>query len=160
VERYLDKHQYIIAPVSIDNSEWVFAFAYEKALQKGDNRLAERVASSYIKYMDSMFAYYEDQSRKLFGYEIRQILLIHANLLNSHHLNRLAKVIKKRGYTFIPLAKALEDKIYTSKDTFTGAGGITWIHRYAITQGKRGKIFAGEPEVPKFVSQMIKSSYK
>jgi len=61
---------------------------------------------------------------------------------------------------FASLTKALQDKIYTCKDTYTGPGGITWIHRFAITQGKKGKIFAGEPEIPKFVSEMIKNAFK
>ena len=160
VEKFLKNQLYRVAPVSIDNSEWIFAFAYGKALGRGDKELADRIADAYIIYMDKMFAYYEKQSRKLFGYEIRQILLIHANVLNSNHLHRLIGAIRKRGYTFISLSKALEDKIYTSKDTYTGPGGITWIHRYGITQGKRRKIFVGEPEVPKFISEIVKSTYK
>lgn len=160
VEQFLYERKYVVAPVTIDNSEWIFAFAYERALKKGDGKLAEKIVASYIEYMNDMFAYYEDQSQKLFGYEIRQILLIHANILNSRTIRQLAATIKKRGYTFISLARALEDRVYTSLDTYTGPGGITWIHRYAITKGQGGKIFAGEPQVPPFISEMVQGSYK
>ena len=38
-------------------------------------------------------------------------------------------------------------------DSYAGPGGITWLHRWALTQGKRGSIFAGEPEVPDWIQK-------
>ncbi|MBV8518049.1 MAG: hypothetical protein JO197_11675 [Acidobacteria bacterium] len=40
-----------------------------------------------------------------------------------------------------------------SVDGYTGAGGITWLHRWAITEGRDRAIFAGEPRVPHWVEQ-------
>lgn len=57
------------------------------------------------------------------------------------------------GYRFIALDEALKDSAYASEDRFTGPGGITWLHRWAITAGKSGDFFAGEPEVPAFVRE-------
>ena len=37
--------------------------------------------------------------------------------------------------------------------TFTGTGGITWIHRWALTKGMSKDFFAGEPDVPEFVAK-------
>jgi hypothetical protein len=34
---------------------------------------------------------------------------------------------------------------------FVGAGGITWLHRWARMNGRRGGFFAGEPTVPKWI---------
>jgi len=31
------------------------------------------------------------------------------------------------------------------RDTYVGPAGITWLHRWALTAGKRGAFFAGEP---------------
>jgi len=160
LEVFLDNRGYRIAPISIDNSEWIFASAYEKTLMKKDTQLIKKIVSAYITYMDDMFAYFEDQSRRLLGYEIKQILLIHANLLNAHHLDLLLKKIRTRGYTFITLSRALTDKAYKSKDTYTGPAGITWLHRWALTRGKKGEFFKGEPEVPEFVKDSAKSLYR
>lgn len=44
---------------------------------------------------------------------------------------------------------------YALKDEYVGAAGITWLHRWALTQGKKG-IFAGEPTVPKWVEEASK----
>ena len=115
-EKFLAERGYTIAPVTIDNSEWIFARAYENALMRGDKQMAKRVAEAYIPYMDQKFAYFEQQSMALFGYEMKQVLLIHANALNADYFDKLAQMIEKRGYKFISLDEALTDKAYTSPD--------------------------------------------
>jgi len=150
-EEFLATRGYRIAPVTIDNSEWIFARAYENALLRGDRQMAKRVAEAYIPYMEWKFAYFEQQSLALFGYELKQVLLLHANALNADYFSALAQMIKKRGYSFITLDEALKDKAYTSPDSYAGPAGITWIHRWAITAGKADDFFKGEPSTPAFV---------
>ncbi|MFN2511011.1 MAG: polysaccharide deacetylase family protein [Pyrinomonadaceae bacterium] len=150
-ESFLAQRGYQIAPVTIDNSEWIFAIAYEKALERGEKPMAKRVAEAYIPYMEKKFAYFEQQSVALFGYEMQQTLLIHANALNADYFGQLAKMIKKRGYDFVSLEEALTDKAYSSPDTYAGNEGITWIHRWALTAGKGDDFFRGEPLTPAFV---------
>lgn len=150
-EEFLHGRGYRVAPVTIDNSEWIFAAAYARAAERGDKQMMRRVASAYIPYMESMFDYYEKQSIALFGREIRQVLLLHANALNADYFGELVRVMKRRGYRFIALDEALADEAYASPDAYAGRGGITWLHRWALTAGKRGAFFAGEPTTPDFV---------
>ncbi len=152
-EAFLAKHNYTIAPVTIDNTEWIFARAYDNALDRKDQALSKRVVDAYLAYMDTMFAYYEQQSEALLGYELQQILLIHANRLNADHLDSLVEMIRKRGYTFVSLSEALKDKAYAHPDRYAGRSGITWLHRWAITEGKPGQFFGSEPETPTFVNE-------
>ncbi|MGB2908893.1 MAG: polysaccharide deacetylase family protein [Candidatus Aminicenantaceae bacterium] len=159
LEQFLEDHGYRIAPVTMDNSEWIYARAYDIADANGDSELKNRIAAAYLDYMERVIAYYESQSRDLFGREIRQILLIHANTMNSEYFENLAELLKNRGYRFIPLAEALEDEAYASEDSYTGSGGITWLHRWALTQGKRGDFFRGEPEVDEFVNAIYQGKY-
>ena len=159
LEKFLRDHGYRIAPVTMDNSEWLYARAYDIANLKGDTGLKKRIAAAYLDYMDRVFAYYESQSRALLGREIKQVLLIHANTLNSEHFGDLARILKKRGYRFISLAEALKDRAYGSLDRYTGPGGITWLHRWALTQGKKGDFFKGEPEVDAFVNDIYRGRY-
>ena len=37
-----------------------------------------------------------------------------------------------------------------------GNSGITWIHRWALTKGMAKSFYAGEPEVPAFVTEILK----
>ena len=153
VGHVLNKKGYTIAPVTIDNSDWLFALAYNKAGVKGDKTLQKKIADAYIPYMEKKFEYYENQSCDLLGYRVNQILLLHANILNADHIDRLAAMLKKRGYTFLTLEEALKDNAYKLGDPFTGSAGISWIHRWALAKGKKGPFFEGEPETPDFVKK-------
>ena len=62
----------------------------------------------------------------------------------------IARMLQKRGYRFISLEEALTDPAYQSADTFTGAAGISWIHRWFLTKGKQ-YLLPDEPSVPDFV---------
>jgi peptidoglycan/xylan/chitin deacetylase (PgdA/CDA1 family) len=153
VERFLAQRGYRVAPVTIDNSDYLFAAAYERAIVHGDEDERHRITAAYLDYMERVFAYYEQQSIALFGREPRQVLLLHANALNADHFDALADMMMRRGYRFIPLDHALADSAYRSEDRYTGPAGITWLHRWALTQGKRGAFFAGEPAVPEAITK-------
>nr|WKN39560.1 polysaccharide deacetylase family protein [Tunicatimonas sp. TK19036] len=156
--QFLSEHGYQVAPVSVDNADYLFAAAYERALIDQDANMQQKIRGAYLAYMEDYFAYYEQQSQVLLGREIAQTLLLHANALNADTFNELATMLRQRGYSFVPLSEALKDKAYTTqKDTFTGAAGISWIHRWALTQGKGGDFFKGEPQVPEFVNSLAES---
>ena len=154
VESWLSDHGYRVAPVTIDNSEWVYARAYTIALRKKDKDLVRRIAESYLDYMMRVVAYYERQSELLFGRQIPQVLLVHANRINADHFGALADRIAKRGYRFVRLEEAVADAAYGSEDRFTGGGGITWLHRWALTRGGMSLVAPDEPTVPEFVEQL------
>jgi peptidoglycan/xylan/chitin deacetylase (PgdA/CDA1 family) len=150
LNKFLAEHGYTIAPVTIDNSDWVFASAYDKAFDKGDKKLMKKVAAAYVPYMDSKMDYWERQSVKIFGREIKQTFLMHANFINSDYLDDLFRMFEKRGYKFITLEEALKDEAYRLPDNFIKNNGISWLHRWAIDKGK-GNVLPDEPRVPKFV---------
>jgi peptidoglycan/xylan/chitin deacetylase (PgdA/CDA1 family) len=151
LETFLAERGYRVAPVTIDNNEYIFAAAYDLA---PDEATRARVADEYVRYMEAVTAYYEQQSVALFGREIPQVLLLHANNINADHFGRVAEMYRRRGYALVPLEQALRDPAYASEDTYTGPAGITWIHRWALTQGKRGAFFAGEPTLPDWVQAL------
>lgn len=153
-EHFLEEHGYRVAPVSIDNSEWIFARAYVNALQSADEALAARIGGDYIEYMLAMVAYYEDQSAKLFARNIAHVLLVHANQLNADWFGVLANRLADIGYEFVSLDEALEDPAYASPDEYTGSGGITWLHRWAITRQVDRAMFQGEPLTPDYVRRI------
>lgn len=151
LENFLLDYGYTAAPVTIDNSEWIFARAYERALLVGDRAMMQKIGEAYVPYMEDKIVYYEQQSKALFGRTIPQVLLLHANALNGDYLDDLLVMLEDRDYQFISLEEALQDSAFDSPDSYTGPAGISWIHRWAITQGKSGAFFAGEPEAPEFV---------
>jgi peptidoglycan/xylan/chitin deacetylase (PgdA/CDA1 family) len=151
LEKFLAARGYSVAPVTHDNGDWIFARAYVNASHRGDSGAMGRVAASYVAYMETKFDYFERESRALFGREIPQVLLVHANGLNADRFGDLAAMMRRRGYVFVPLDEALKDAAYGSPDTYTGAGGITWLHRWALTRGPEALVLPHEPQVSAFV---------
>jgi peptidoglycan/xylan/chitin deacetylase (PgdA/CDA1 family) len=146
--KFLSEHSYTVAPVTIDNGEWIYARAYENAFNNNDTGLMQSIGTEYVNYMIDKIAYFENQSVKLFGYEIKQILLVHANILNADYFDELAEAIMNRNYSFVSLDEALRDSAYNSEDTFIGRSGISWLHRWSYTKKVDKSFFDGEPEVP------------
>ncbi|HKP69491.1 MAG TPA: polysaccharide deacetylase family protein [Pyrinomonadaceae bacterium] len=147
---FLKDHGYTIAPISFDNADYIFSRAYDNAFDKKDTKLMKHVGEAYVPYMESKLDYWERQSVKLFGREISQTLLIHANFINSDYFDDLAAMFRKRGYRFVTLEEALKDEAYRLPDTYIGPAGISWIHRWAREKG-RDFILPDEPKVPEFV---------
>ena len=150
VADFLTENRYTIAPVSIDTSDWAFSAAYDLTLIKGDKKLLDSIGRAYVPYIEAKTEYWERQSIRLFGREIRQILLLHANSINAEYFDDVVRMFKKRGYKFISLNSALEDKAYRNPDTFTKRAGISWLHRWALDLGAE-YLVPNEPRVPQFV---------
>ena len=148
--KFLTAHGYQVAPVTIDNGDWIFARAYDNALEKNDKKLLAEIGAAYIPYLNSKTDYWERQSEKILNREVRQILLIHANSINSDYLDDIFKAMKKRGYEFVTLEDVLKDEAYKLPDNFTRRAGISWIHRWTLDKG-REFVLPDEPAVPEFV---------
>jgi len=115
-----------------------------------DRATAARVGEDYLRYMDAVFAFVEDVSRRLLGREIRQVLLLHANTLNADLFGGLADSMKARGYTFVTLDEALKDEAYGLPDTYVGRWGISWLHHWELTAGKKR---SPSPDPPEWVQR-------
>ena len=148
-EQFLAERGYTVAPVTIDNDEWIYARAYARAQAAGDSTLAARVGADYVRYMDEVFAFYEGLSNDLLGREPMQVLLIHGNALNADCLDEIAEMMQARGYRFISLEEALQDPAYDLPDEYVGESGLSWLQRWWITQGNEQR--EGRSYPPKWV---------
>ena len=155
LEKFLKEHGYRIAPVTLDNSDYMFAAVYGHAVARGDRRGAKRCRDAYVPYLESIFAFFEDRSQQVFGREIPQVLLLHVSRLNSDAMPAILAMIARRGYRIAPLEEALADKAYETPDAYYGPGGFSWIHRWSRTMGLAPK---GEPDEPAFISEEFKRS--
>jgi len=115
-ESFLAKRGYRIAPVTIDSMDWMFLAAYSRAANDATRRT---VAAQYVQFVDRQFEAAEKASGDMFGRQIRQILLLHANELNAAALGRVFADLRSRGYSFISLAEALADPAYVRPAKYT-----------------------------------------
>lgn len=131
---FLAEENYTIAPVTIDNDEYIYAYCYHEAVERGDQEAQAWIKKDYLHYMSGVFTYYENLSDDFLGYELNQILLLHANLLNAESLDELIRMLDSRDYDFITLEKALTDEAYALPEVQADRG-ISWLHRWMLAQG-------------------------
>jgi peptidoglycan/xylan/chitin deacetylase (PgdA/CDA1 family) len=151
LDRLLSERGYRVAPVTVDNNDFVFADVYGRARTRGDRDTMARVASAYVPYMESVFAHFEGLSRQFLGYELPQVLLLHANELNADLMLDLVHMLRARTYTFVSLDEALEDPAYRLPEVHHPRG-LSWLHRWMLA---KGLTMQPEPVEPAFVRELF-----
>ena len=153
---FLKDHGYIESPVTIDNEEYLFALAFARAYKKEDVSLMKKIGEAYLSYMDDQIDYYEKASSDLLGRNMDHTLLIHANYLNAVYLDALLTICEKKGYTFVSQEEVLKDPAYSMEVTRFDDWGISWIHRWGLSEGLEGEFFQGEAKTPDFIIDLTK----
>lgn len=131
----LARNGYLVAPVTVDSDEYLYAAAYQRAHDLGNADLKRRLGEDYLRYMSAAFDYYERLAQSFLGRDIAHTLLLHANWLNADYVTGLAAMLESRGYRFVALDEALKDAAYDLPDRYIGARGPSWLERWATTQG-------------------------
>jgi len=146
----LAQRGYDVAPVTIDNNDWMFAAVYRQAEAAGDEALKTRIGQAYVAHMTTVLDHFEPYSAELTGgREPAQVLLLHANSLNQDWYPQIHALYLARGYRFVSLGEALQDPIYAHADDYVRAAGISWLHRWTSTDGRP---IRWEPEPPKWIT--------
>lgn len=133
LERALAERGWRMAPVTLDNDEWIFAAAYRRARRAGDAEGAARVVEAYVDHMAATFRHFERVSDAVLGRQVPQVLLVHASPLNAVAFGRVLDVLSGRGYAFVSLEEALQDPAYDIDDDYVGEEGLSWLLRWART---------------------------
>ena len=145
----LAERGYTVAPVTIDNNDWMFAAVYRQAEAAGDEALKTRIGEAYVTHMTTVLDHFEPYSAELTGgREPAQVLLLHAHTLNRDWYPRIHALYLERGYRFVRLDEALADPIYDHADDYVRANGVSWLHRWTFSEGRP---IRWEPEPPQWI---------
>ena len=145
----LAERGYTVAPVTIDNNDWMFAAVYRKAEATGDEALMARIGEAYVAHMTAVLDHWEPYSAELTGgREPAQVLLLHAHTLNRDWYPRIHALYLARGYRFVTLGEALSDPVYAHADAYVRANGVSWLHRWTFSEGRP---IRWEPDPPKWL---------
>ena len=104
VLEYLQEHQYTIAPVTIDSKDFAFNESIYKVPYRSRVAYIQKLKPKYLAYIWNQTLKAEKKSDQ----EDKQILLIHANLLNSYLLGDILEMYQENGYKFISLDDAIK----------------------------------------------------
>ena len=153
IEQFLSARGYKVTPHTIENSDFIFNVGYALAVQKGDKALAKRLRDAYLDFTIAATEFAEKISPQIFGREIPQTLLIHANDINADTLDEMLQRVEARGYKFVSLDEVMSDPAYQTKDTLVSQTGPTWLFRWAKSKGMNLD-FSADPDPPKWVMDL------
>lgn len=131
IANFLAKRNYRLATCTIDNSDYLFNDAYLRMLAKRDIASAAKLRSEYLAYTSAEIDYYAGLTKKVFGYELPQVMLLHDNRLNADMIEQLLELFEDKQYRFVTLDGAQSDPAYRTSDTFITSFGPMWGYRWA-----------------------------
>jgi peptidoglycan/xylan/chitin deacetylase (PgdA/CDA1 family) len=132
-ERWLAAHGYRVAPVTMENADWMFALVYDDAILRGDTADAARVRSSYLAYTALVVPWYRDAARELLRRRPAFVFLLHASRLNASCIDQLADILQRNDLNAVTLDEAMKDPAYKIADNYAGPNGDEWLTRWSIT---------------------------
>jgi hypothetical protein len=137
----------------------LFNASYIQMLAKKDDAQAAKLRAEYLAYTAVEIDYYASLHRQIFGREIPQVMLLHANRLNADVLDEILSIFEKKQYGFVPLETAQSDPAYRVPDTFVTKFGPMWGYRWAKELGIEvdGSL---ESEPPAWIAQYGKEPAK
>ncbi len=153
IETFLAERGYRVAPHTIDTEDFIFNLCYVRALRNKDKATAKRLREAYLDFSIAATEFTERISPQIFGREIPQTLLVHANDINADCFDELLRRFTARGYRFVTLDEAMSDPAYQTKDTYISKFGPTWLWRWKKSKGIEGS-FKGDPEPPQWVMDL------
>ncbi len=155
IEAFLAARGYKVTPHTIENSDFIFNVLYVSALGNKDEAMVTRLREAYLDFTIATTEFAERISPQIFGREVTQTLLIHANDINAECLDEILKRFSARGYSFVTLDEAMADPAYQTKVTHVSKSGPTWLWRWMKSKGMNIS-FANDPETPQWVLDLYK----
>src|SRR5712692_4443589 len=126
VALFLKQRGYQVAACTIDNEDYLFNVAYIQMLAKKDDASAAKLRAEYLAYTAVEINYYASLHKQVFGREIPQVILLHANRLNADVIDKILGILEEKQYRFVSLEAAQSDPAYRVPDTFVTKSGPMW----------------------------------
>lgn len=136
VAALLVQRGYEVAVCTIENSDYVFANAYARAIATGGSETAI-LRTEYLAHTAKVIDYFIGLHQTVFGRETPHVMLLHVNRLNADVLDAILEMFEQRQFRFVSLREAQSDPAYRTPDTYRTKEGWMWGYRWARSLGVR-----------------------
>lgn len=151
ISEFLSHRGYRLAPCTIEDSDYIFAAAYQRMADRHDRSSQARLRHEYLAFTAAQIDYFSRMNEEVLGYEPPEIMLLHDNQLNADGMNQILALFQSRGYKFVSLDQAERDPVYQAPDTFVTKYGPMWGYRWARERGVEVD-GSKEPDPPAWVA--------
>ena len=130
-ETWLSSHGYRVAPVTLENSDWMFALPYDEAVRRHDAAGVRRIRKAYLGYTAAVLPWYRKGARRLLGRRPDLVFLLHATRINADCLDGLTRVLRRNHLKPVSLEQAMRDPAYAIPDDRPDEAGDEWLSRWS-----------------------------
>lgn len=131
LDSWLHTHHYRVAPVTLENSDWMFALPYDEAVLAGHDAEARRIRRAYVAYTDQCVGWYRKAARQLLGRRPALVFLLHSSRINADSVDDVAAVLHRHHLRPVSLARAMRDPAYAMPDGRPDKAGDEWLTRWS-----------------------------
>jgi len=147
IRAYLKSKDYIIAPFTVESSDWMFDFVYQHYVDNGEIEKAKVIGEQYVEKTIALVRFFEEMARSLYGHSIKHIYLCHDNAINADYLGEIITQLIQDDYQIASFKESLTDPMYDQEDRYYKKWGISWLYRWMDTQEERVKWMKQEPDL-------------
>lgn len=114
-------------PATVAFEDWKYEGPWVAARRRGDREELRALGASYQAAFARQLARSEELSRSLFGHDVPQVLMLHANEVGAAQWPALLDHLQRRGYRFARADEVLADPAYAEPHRFVAKEGpILW----------------------------------
>jgi peptidoglycan/xylan/chitin deacetylase (PgdA/CDA1 family) len=114
-------------PATIAFEDWKYEEPWVAARRRGDRAGLRDLGASYQAAFARQLARSEELSRRLFGRDVPQVLMLHANEVGAAQWPALLAYLQRQGYRFARADEVLADPGYAEPHRFIAKEGpILW----------------------------------
>lgn len=113
IKAFLKEKAILNARVTLDTSDWRLNAALISVLNQHPDADVAPFRAAYLSHLRQRAEAYRDLSRRLFGRDIPQVLLLHHNLVNALFLDDAIQLFQGMGWTLTTPAAAFQDFAYS-----------------------------------------------
>jgi peptidoglycan/xylan/chitin deacetylase (PgdA/CDA1 family) len=127
VRAFLASHGYRIAQTTLDYEDYLWNSAYARCWMRHDEASIQWLRDSYRTAAREFIRFGRDNSRAVFGRDIRHVLLLHLGAFSPHILPDLFEILDAEGFEIVTLEEAQQDAAYEYDPDVAGARGGTLV---------------------------------
>ena len=136
--RVVEREGMRVAEVTIGTDDWNFNEQYMALELKQDWAARYEVGQAYLQHIRKAVAYWDSVGTTLAGRPIHHVMMLHCNRINRDYLAQIIQELKKQGFDFISLDRALQDSIYQEEEDWATENGVSFLEHIKQNRMKRG----------------------
>jgi hypothetical protein len=134
VRDYLYQNGYSIAQVTLDAQDYLYNDTYVRCLAKNDASAVQGLKQTYLDRAAESLALAKAVSQKLWGRDIRHVMLMHVGTFEAATLPDMLKLFSQHRVKLITLEQAQMDPAYAIDPRVSGQSVGTFLNQMLLSK--------------------------